>query len=92
MFLDAKEATVTLTSLLLFLVIGGIAGWAASSLMRGRGFGLLGNILVGVVGAILGGWVLGALGVAFGGLVGSLFTAFLGAVLLLFLVSLIKRA
>jgi uncharacterized membrane protein YeaQ/YmgE (transglycosylase-associated protein family) len=81
-----------LTSLLLFLVIGGIAGWAASQMMRGRGLGLLGNIVVGIIGAVLGGWVLGALGVAFGGLIGSLLTAFLGAVLLLFLVSLIKRA
>jgi uncharacterized membrane protein YeaQ/YmgE (transglycosylase-associated protein family) len=83
---------MNLTSLLLFLVIGGLAGWAASELMRGRGLGLLGNIVVGIIGAVLGGWVLGALGVAFGGLIGSLLTAFLGAVLLLFLVGLIKRA
>jgi uncharacterized membrane protein YeaQ/YmgE (transglycosylase-associated protein family) len=83
---------MTVTALLIILVIGGVAGWAASQFMRGRGFGLLGNIAVGVVGAVLGGWVLGALGVSFGGLVGSLVTAFLGAVLLLFLVSLFKKA
>lgn len=82
---------MTITSLILFLVIGGVAGWAASQLMRGRGLGLVGNIVVGIVGAVLGGWVLGAAGIAFGGLVGSLVTAFLGAVMLLFLVSLIKK-
>jgi uncharacterized membrane protein YeaQ/YmgE (transglycosylase-associated protein family) len=87
----SSEAIMTVTSLILFLVIGGVAGWAASQLMRGRGLGLVGNIVVGIVGAVLGGWVLGAAGIAFGGLIGSLVTAFLGAVLLLFLVSLIKK-
>ena len=83
---------MTLTALLVVLLIGAVAGWAASQVMRGRGFGLLGNIVVGVIGAVLGGWVLGALGVAFGGLLGSLLTAFVGAILLLFLVSLFKKA
>ena len=81
------------TSLLIFLIVGALAGWAAGTLMRGRGFGLLGNIVVGIIGAFLGGWLLGMLGVGLGGgWVGAFIGAFIGAVVLLFLVSLIKRA
>lgn len=76
-----------------FLLIGAVAGWLAGVVMKGRGFGVLGNIIVGVVGAILGGYLFGALGVSTGGgLLGSLITAFVGAVVLLFLVGLIKKA
>lgn len=79
--------------LLWFLLIGAAAGWLAGLLMRGGGFGVIGNILVGVVGAVLGGWLFRTLGFwPGGGLVGSLFTAFVGAVVLLFLISLIRRA
>jgi uncharacterized membrane protein YeaQ/YmgE (transglycosylase-associated protein family) len=73
-----------------FLIIGALAGWLAGLVMKGRGFGLLGDLLVGILGAILGGWLFGAY--FGGGLVGALLVAFLGAVILLFLVSLIKRA
>jgi len=73
-----------------FLIIGAIAGWLAGMVMKGRGFGLLGDLVVGILGAILGGWLFGAY--FGGGLVGSLLVAFLGAVILLFLVSLIKKA
>jgi uncharacterized membrane protein YeaQ/YmgE (transglycosylase-associated protein family) len=73
-----------------FLIIGALAGWLAGLVMKGRGFGLLGDLLVGILGAILGGWLFGAY--FGGGLVGSLLVAFLGAVILLFLVSLIKKA
>ncbi len=82
-----------MNSLIWFLIIGAIAGWLAGLVMKGRGFGLLGDIIVGIVGAFLGGWLFGKLGVGFGGgLAGSLIVAFLGAVVLLFLVRLIKRA
>jgi uncharacterized membrane protein YeaQ/YmgE (transglycosylase-associated protein family) len=82
-----------MNSLIWFLIIGAIAGWLAGLVMKGRGFGLLGDIIVGIVGAFLGGWLFGKLGVSFGGgLAGSLIVAFLGAVVLLFLVRLIKRA
>jgi uncharacterized membrane protein YeaQ/YmgE (transglycosylase-associated protein family) len=75
--------------LLWFLVIGAIAGWLAGQFMKGRGFGLLGDIIVGVIGAFIGGYLFGALGVSLGGgLIGSLIVAFVGAVLLLFLVRL----
>jgi uncharacterized membrane protein YeaQ/YmgE (transglycosylase-associated protein family) len=82
-----------MNSLIWFLIIGAIAGWLAGLVMKGRGFGLLGDIIVGIIGAFLGGWLFGRLGLSFGGgLAGSLIVAFLGAVILLFLVRLIKRA
>jgi uncharacterized membrane protein YeaQ/YmgE (transglycosylase-associated protein family) len=69
---------------LAWLVVGAIAGWLAGSFMRGAGFGLLGNVVVGIVGGLLGGLVLGQLGIAgTTGLLGSIVVAFLGAVLLL---------
>jgi uncharacterized membrane protein YeaQ/YmgE (transglycosylase-associated protein family) len=82
---------VEVQSLFIFLVIGALAGWIAGSLMRGGGFGLLGNIAVGVVGAVLGGFVFDFVGVSAGGFVGSLITAVVGAAILLFVIGLIKR-
>jgi uncharacterized membrane protein YeaQ/YmgE (transglycosylase-associated protein family) len=81
-----------ITGLAIFLAIGGIAGWLAGILMKGGGFGLLGNIVVGIIGALVGGYVFGLLGISAGGLIGSIVTATVGAVLLLFIVRLIKRA
>ena len=79
--------------LLLFLIIGLVAGWLAGKLMRGGGFGLIGDLVVGVVGAFIGGWVFKSLGIAAGGnLIGALVTAVVGAVLLLFIVRMLKRA
>mgnify|MGYP001310980439 CR=1 FL=1 len=80
------------TSLILFLVIGLVAGWLASRIVRGGGFGLVGDLIVGVIGAFLGGWLFGVLGISLGGLFGSLVTALIGAIVLLFLLRLIKRA
>ena len=74
------------------LLIGAAAGWLAGQFMKGRGFGVIGNIVVGIVGALIGGWLLGTLGVSLGGgLLGSLITATLGAVVLLFIIGLIKK-
>jgi uncharacterized membrane protein YeaQ/YmgE (transglycosylase-associated protein family) len=79
-------------SLLLFLLIGALAGWIAGKLIRGGGFGLLGNLAVGIVGALIGGQVFSVLGVSTGdGMLASLFTAVIGAVVLLFIVGLIKK-
>ena len=78
-------------NLLIFLLIGALAGWLAGLVMKGRGLGVLGNIIVGVIGAFLGGWLLPMLGVSFGGNIGLFITAFIGAVILLALVGLIKR-
>ncbi len=80
-------------SWLWWIIIGAVAGWLAGKLMRGGGFGLLVNILVGIGGAIIGGWVFGLLGISTGsGIIGSLITALVGAVLLLWIISLFKRA
>ena len=76
-----------------FIIIGAVAGWLAGNIMRGGGFGLLMNIVVGVVGALVGGWVFDLLGIGTGdGLIGSLITALVGAILLLWVISLFKRA
>jgi len=81
-----------LLSLILFLVIGLVAGWLASRLMRGGGFGLIGDMVVGVIGAVLGGWIFGLLHIAIGGILGSLITALVGAIVLLYVLRLLKRA
>ncbi len=77
--------------IVLFLILGGLAGWLASALIRGRGLGLWGNIGVGVVGAVLGGTLLGHVGVRMGGPLGQWMTALLGAVLLLWVARLLGR-
>ena len=79
-----------LTSILVFLAIGAVAGWLAGTIMKGGGSGLLGNMLVGVVGAVVGGFLFGLLGISTSGLIGSVITATVGAIALLFLVGLLK--
>jgi uncharacterized membrane protein YeaQ/YmgE (transglycosylase-associated protein family) len=76
-----------------FILIGLVAGWLAGVLVKGGGFGLIGDIVVGVVGAVLGGFLFRFLGVsAGGGLIGSILVATVGAVVLIFIIRLIKRA
>ncbi len=79
-------------NLLIFLCIGILAGWLAGKIMKGSGYGLLGDMVVGVVGAFLGGWLFGLLGIVTWGLPGLLVTALVGALVLLFLIRLLKRA
>jgi uncharacterized membrane protein YeaQ/YmgE (transglycosylase-associated protein family) len=74
-----------------FILIGIAAGWLAGQIMKGGGFGLLGDLIVGVIGALLGGFLFGLMGIAAGGLLGSLITATVGAVVLLALLRLIRR-
>ncbi len=81
-----------INSLIIFLAIGAIAGWLAGNIMKGGGFGLFGNILVGIVGAIVGGSVFNFLGLVAGGLLGSIITATVGAIILLSIISIVKRA
>jgi uncharacterized membrane protein YeaQ/YmgE (transglycosylase-associated protein family) len=81
-----------LTSIVMFLIIGAIAGWLAGVVMKGGGFGLIGDIVVGIIGAFIGGWLFGVLGIFAGGLVGAVITAFVGACVLLFVIRLIKKA
>ncbi len=76
-----------------FILIGLAAGWLAGQLMRGGGFGLVGDIVVGVVGALLGGFLFSTFGASTGGgLLGSLIVATIGAVVLLFILRLVKTA
>ena len=79
------------TSLIMFLVIGAVAGWLAGLLMKGRGFGLLGNIVVGIIGSFIGGFLANVVGIAATGIIGSILLATAGAAVLLFLIGLIKK-
>jgi uncharacterized membrane protein YeaQ/YmgE (transglycosylase-associated protein family) len=80
--LDGRKEIV----MLWFLVVGIVAGFLAGKIMRGKGFGILGDLVVGIIGAMLGGWLFGVLGIHAGGLIGSIITATVGAVLLVVLV------
>ncbi len=82
---------IELTNLLVFLVVGLIAGWLADIAVKGVGFGLLGDLIIGVVGAFIGGFVFGALGIGSGGILWAILSAFIGAVILLLLIRLIRR-
>jgi uncharacterized membrane protein YeaQ/YmgE (transglycosylase-associated protein family) len=83
---------MTLLALIWVLLIGAVAGWLAGLVMKGRGFGLIGNIVIGIIGAFLGSFLLAVFGIVFWGILGSLLTAFIGAVVLLFVIGLIKKA
>ena len=75
-----------------FILVGLVAGWLAGVLVKGGGFGVVGDIVVGIIGALLGGWIFSALGASGpGGLLGSIVVATIGAVILLFVVRMIKR-
>ena len=76
-----------------FIIVGLIAGWLAGVIMKGGGYGVVGDIVVGILGALLGGWLFSKMGVsAGGGRVGSIVVALIGAIILIFLLRLIKRA
>jgi uncharacterized membrane protein YeaQ/YmgE (transglycosylase-associated protein family) len=78
-------------NLLVFLCVGIVAGWLAGRIMKGGGFGLLGDMIIGVLGAFVGGWLFGRLGIVTWGLAGTFITALVGALVLLFLARLLKR-
>ncbi|MFP4482905.1 MAG: GlsB/YeaQ/YmgE family stress response membrane protein [Thermovirgaceae bacterium] len=78
-------------SLLAFLVIGVLAGWLAGRMMRGRGYGFFGNMLVGVLGAYVGGFLFSSVGLYPMGFLGSLLMAFAGAVVLLFIIGIFRK-
>ncbi len=78
--------------ILLFLVVGLIAGWLAGVIMKGGGYGVVGDIIIGILGALIGGHVLGWFGVVTYGLIGSLVSALVGAIILISVIRLLKRA
>lgn len=81
-----------LSGLLWWAIVGLIAGFLAGKVMKGGGFGVIMDIIIGIIGAIIGGWVFGLLGIFAGGLIGSIIVAFVGACILLWIVRLIKKA
>ena len=78
-------------NVLLFLVIGVVAGFLAVKIMKGAGFGLVGDLIVGVIGSFIGVWVFGLLGIVSGGILGLLIASVVGALLLLYIIRLAKR-
>ena len=84
---------MNLEQTIVFLVIGGVAGWLAGLILKGGGFGVIGNIIVGIIGAVLGGWLFKQLNLSIGGgeWVGPIVTATVGAVVLLLIIGLIQK-
>jgi uncharacterized membrane protein YeaQ/YmgE (transglycosylase-associated protein family) len=82
-----------LSGLIWWCIVGGIAGFLAGKVMKGGGFGVVMDIIVGIVGSVIGGWVFGMLGLfSGGGIIPSIIVAFVGACILLWLLRLIKKA
>jgi uncharacterized membrane protein YeaQ/YmgE (transglycosylase-associated protein family) len=78
--------------IIVWLIVGAIAGWLAGMVVKGGGFGLIGDIIVGIIGAVIAGWLLPQLGIVIGaGIIGAIINAFIGAVILLIILRLIKR-
>jgi uncharacterized membrane protein YeaQ/YmgE (transglycosylase-associated protein family) len=78
--------------IIIWLIVGAIAGWLAGQVVKGGGFGLIGDIIVGIIGALIAGWLLPQIGIIIGGgIIGSIINAFIGAVILLIILRLIKR-
>jgi uncharacterized membrane protein YeaQ/YmgE (transglycosylase-associated protein family) len=83
---------MALEAILIILIVGAVAGWLAGQIVRGMGFGLIGNIVVGIVGAFIAGWLLPRIGIVIGGgIIASIINATIGAVVLLVIVGLIRR-
>jgi uncharacterized membrane protein YeaQ/YmgE (transglycosylase-associated protein family) len=79
--------------IIIWIIVGAIAGWLAGMVVKGGGFGLIGDIIVGIVGAVIAGWLLPQLGIVIGsGIIAAIIDAFIGAVILLIILRLIKRA
>jgi uncharacterized membrane protein YeaQ/YmgE (transglycosylase-associated protein family) len=78
-------------ALIIWLLVGAVAGWLASMVVKGGGYGLIGSIIVGIVGGLIAGWLLPRIGVVIGrGVIGSIINAFIGAVILLVVLRLIR--
>lgn len=79
-------------TLVIILAIGAVAGWLAGVIMKGGGYGLLGDIVIGIIGAFVGGFLFGLLGISAGGLIGQIITATVGAIVLIFVLRMFKKA
>ncbi|MFQ6114827.1 MAG: GlsB/YeaQ/YmgE family stress response membrane protein [bacterium] len=78
-------------NILIWLVVGLIAGWLAGKVMRGKGFGVVGDIIVGLVGAVIGGWIFRQVGLIATGILGNVIVAFIGAVVLVWVIHTLKK-
>jgi uncharacterized membrane protein YeaQ/YmgE (transglycosylase-associated protein family) len=86
------ENSMGIESIIVWLIVGAIAGWLAGLIVKGGGFGLLGNIVIGIIGAVVAGWLLPTLGVHLGtGIIGAIIDSVIGGVVVLGIISLIKR-
>lgn len=83
---------MSLLAILIWIVVGAVAGWLAGLVMRGAGFGLIGNVLIGIIGAVVAGFLLPKIGIVIGGgIIASIVNAFIGAVIVLFVIGLFQR-
>jgi uncharacterized membrane protein YeaQ/YmgE (transglycosylase-associated protein family) len=79
-------------TIIIWLIVGAIAGWLAGQVVKGGGFGLVGDIVVGIIGAVVGGWLLPRLGIYIGGgIIAAIINAAIGAIIVLLVVRLVKR-
>ena len=84
---------MAIEAIIIILIVGAVAGWLAGLIVKGVGFGLIGNIVVGIVGAFIADWLLPRIGIVIGGgMIASIINATIGAVILLAIIGLIKRA
>jgi uncharacterized membrane protein YeaQ/YmgE (transglycosylase-associated protein family) len=86
-----RRKNMTVESLIVFLVIGLVAGWLAGLIWKGGGFGLVWNLIIGVVGSFIGGFIFRYLGIAYTGWIASIIAAVVGALILLAIVNLFRR-
>ena len=85
--------TMDAQALIIWLIVGAIAGWLAGMVVKGGGYGLIGDIIVGIVGGLIAGWLLPQIGIVIGGgIIAAIINAFIGAVILLIVLRLVKRA
>jgi uncharacterized membrane protein YeaQ/YmgE (transglycosylase-associated protein family) len=83
---------MTIEAIVVWVIVGAIAGWLAGQVVKGSGFGLIGDIIVGIIGAVIAGWLLPRLGIYIGaGIIGQIIEAFIGAVILLIILRLVRR-
>lgn len=88
-----SEGSSLLVTIIIWIVVGGIAGILAALVVRGAGFGFVGNVILGIIGAVVAGWLFPALGIELGGgIIGAIIAAAIGAIIVLIIVKLIKRA
>ena len=79
-------------SIIIWLIVGAIAGWLAGLVVRGGGYGLIGDIIIGIIGAVIAGWLLPRIGIIIGGgFIAAVINAFIGAVILLIILRLLRR-